>query len=92
MVSLIDVIPDLVFNAIKHGKANSIEISIKFQDERVVELIVKDNGIHELVDLGTGLGTKIMNESAISWNRERIAGHTVTTAEFAFSLEKVLPN
>jgi signal transduction histidine kinase len=92
VVALLDVIPDLVFNAIKHGKANSIEISIKFQDERVVELIVKDNGIHELLDLGPGLGTKILNESAISWNRERIASHTFTTAVFAYSLERGLPN
>jgi signal transduction histidine kinase len=92
VVALIDVIPELVFNAIKHGKANAIEISIKLKDQRVVELTVQDNGIHELIELGSGLGTKIMNESAISWKRERITGFTITTAEFAYSLEKSLPN
>lgn len=92
VVALADVIPELVFNAIKHGKADTITISINFKDERVVELTVQDNGVHELIDLGSGLGTKIMNESAISWNRERIDGHTITTAEFAYSLEKALPN
>lgn len=92
VVALIDVIPELVFNAIKHGKANAIEISVKLKDQRIVELTVKDNGIYELIDLGSGLGTKIMNESAISWNRERITGYTITTAEFAYSLEKSLPN
>jgi|GEM_PF-1047255 len=92
VVALIDVIPELVFNAIKHGKANAIEIFIKLKDQRIVELTVKDNGIHELIDLGSGLGTKIMNESAISWKRERITGFTITTAEFAYSLEKSLPN
>jgi signal transduction histidine kinase len=92
VVALIDVIPELVFNAIKHGKATAIEISIKLKDQRIVELTVKDNGIHELIDLGSGLGTKIMNESAISWKRERVSGYTVTTAEFAYSLEKSLPN
>jgi signal transduction histidine kinase len=91
-IALIDVIPELVFNAIKHGKANTITISIKFKNQRVVELAVKDNGVYELVDVGSGLGTKILDESAISWNRERIAGNTVTTAEFAYSLEKALPN
>jgi two-component sensor histidine kinase len=92
VVALIDVIPELVFNAIKHGKANAIEISIKLKDQRIVELTVKDNGIHEVIDLGSGLGTKIMNESAISWKRERVTGFTITTAEFAYSLEKSLPN
>jgi signal transduction histidine kinase len=92
VVALIDVIPELVFNAIKHGKATAIEISIKLKDQRVVELTVKDNGVHELIDLGSGLGTKIMNESAISWNRERVSGYTVTSAEFAYSLEASLPS
>lgn len=92
VVALIDVIPELVFNAIKHGKANAIEISIKLKDQQVVELIVQDNGVHEQIELGSGLGTKIMNESAISWKRERITGFTITTAEFAYSLEKSLPN
>ena len=92
VVALIDVIPELVFNAIKHGKATAIEISIKLKDQRIVELTVKDNGVHELIDLGSGLGTKIMNESAISWKRERVTDYTFTSAEFAYSLEKSLPN
>lgn len=92
VVALIDVIPELVFNAIKHGKANAIEISIELKDQRTVQLTVQDNGIYELTDLGSGLGTKIMNESAISWKRERVTGSTITTAEFAYSLEKLLPN
>ena len=91
-VALIYVIPELVFNAIKHGKADLIDISIRFKNERIVELTVRDNGIHELINVGSGLGTKILNESAISWNRKRVAGSTITKAEFAYSLEKVLPN
>tara|TARA_B110000503_G_scaffold65171_1_gene102471 strand:+ start:7438 stop:9159 length:1722 start_codon:yes stop_codon:yes gene_type:complete len=92
VVALIDVIPELVFNAIKHGKSNAIDISIKFKDERVVQLNVQDNGIYELSNLGSGLGTKILTESAITWNRERVGTSTVTSAEFAYSLEKSLPN
>ena len=91
VVALIDVIPELVFNAIKHGKATAIEISLKLKDQRIVELTVKDNGVNELIELGSGLGTKIMNESAISWKHERVSGYTVTSAEFAYSLETSLP-
>jgi len=90
--TLIDVIPELVFNAIKHGKANLINIFIGFKNEKVVELVVQDNGRNELMNVGSGLGTKILNESAISWNRERVAAQTVTSAEFAFSLDMALPS
>jgi hypothetical protein len=55
-------------------------------------LTVEDNGVRELVDVGSGLGTKILEESAISWSRKRVAGHTITAAEFAYSLERTLPN
>ena len=89
--TLIDVIPELVFNAIKHGKASLINIFIGFKNERVVELVVQDNGRNELINVGSGLGTKILNESAISWNRERVTAQTVTRAEFAFSLDMALP-
>jgi signal transduction histidine kinase len=91
LVAMNDVIPELVFNAIKHGKASAIEILIGFKNKRVVELTVQDNGIHELTTVVSGLGTKILNDSAISWNRKRINAHTITTAEFAYSLEKALP-
>jgi signal transduction histidine kinase len=90
--TLVDVIPELVFNAIKHGKANVIDISIGFKNEWVVGLTVQDNGIYELNSVVSGLGTKILNESAISWSRERVTGQTVTRADFAFSLEIALSN
>lgn len=83
--TLFDAIPELVFNAIKHGKASSIHISVGFKNERSVELTVRDNGLHELVEMGSGLGTKILNESTLSWGRERHNAHTITKAEFAFS-------
>lgn len=92
VVALIDVIPEAVFNAIKHGKADKIAISITFKDDRIVELTVTDNGVHELVDLGTGLGTKILTEATVTWQRKRVEGTTVTRAEFAYSLETALPN
>lgn len=92
VVALIDVIPEAVFNAIKHGKADKIAISIAFKDDRVVELTVTDNGVNELVDLGRGLGTKILTEATITWQRKRVEGTTVTRAEFAYSLETALPN
>ena len=84
--ALVDVLPELVFNGIKHGKATDFRIELNHLAESdVVRLVITDNGNFELVESVTGVGTRILNESCISWNRVRKDSKTVTTADFAFS-------
>lgn len=86
MATLLDVIPELVFNGIKHGAATRITIAIRFKSDRVIRLTVVDNGKNQLQGSKIGLGTKILNESSMAWNRERENNSTLTSADFAFSL------
>lgn len=86
MATLLDVIPELVFNGIKHGAATRITIAIRFKSDRVIRLTVVDNGKNQLQGSKIGLGTKILNESSMAWNRERENDSTLTSADFAFSL------
>jgi glucose-6-phosphate-specific signal transduction histidine kinase len=79
------VIPELVFNGIKHGKATEIDLRLNLINEQKVQLSVIDNGSFEKVESVTGLGTSILNESCISWSRERSSARTITVADFAFS-------
>jgi signal transduction histidine kinase len=83
--SIIDVIPELVFNGIKHGKATEIDLLLELIGEERVRLSVIDNGSFEKVESATGLGTTILNEACISWTRERSNSRTVTVTDFAFS-------
>lgn len=83
--SIIDVIPELVFNGIKHGKATEIDLQLNLIHEQKVQLSVIDNGSFEKVESVIGLGTSILNESCISWSRERSNAQTITVADFAFS-------
>lgn len=83
--SIIDVIPELVFNGIKHGKATEIDLQLNLIHEQKVQLSVIDNGSFEKVESAIGLGTSILNESCISWSRERSNAQTITVADFAFS-------
>jgi signal transduction histidine kinase len=83
--SIIDVIPELVFNGIKHGKATEIEMFLEFIEDQKIRLSVIDNGNFEKVESAIGLGTSILNESCISWTRERRAARTFTITDFAFS-------
>jgi signal transduction histidine kinase len=83
--SIIDVIPELVFNGIKHGKATKIDLLLELIDGERVRLSVIDNGSFEKVESAMGLGTTILNESCISWTRERSNARTITVSDFAFS-------
>jgi signal transduction histidine kinase len=82
--ALVDVLPELVFNGIKHGKATDFCIELNhLADSDVVRLVITDNGNFELVESITGVGTRILNDSCISWNRIRKDSKTITTADFA---------
>lgn len=83
--ALVDVLPELVFNGIKHGQATNLRIKVDLIDLNVVRLVITDNGSFELIEKATGGGTQILNESCISWDRVRKDATTVTTADFALS-------
>ena len=78
--ALIDLITELSFNAVKHGKASSIKIACQEVDNRILELSVSNDGnVLELTDR-RGLGTKLLDESTIYWNRFAEQANTVTIA------------
>jgi hypothetical protein len=67
--SLIDLVTELVFNAVKHGKPETVNIDIHMASSRSVLLEVTNNGSINEEGAGFGLGTKLLEESAISWDR-----------------------
>jgi signal transduction histidine kinase len=83
--SIIDVIPELVFNGVKHGKATEIDLLLELIGNEKVRLSAIDNGNFEKLESTLGLGTTILNESCISWTRQRDQARTVTITDFAFS-------
>ena len=84
--AIVDVIPELCFNSIKHGKANELKVLIEQNSPKTIVLKVQDNGQQmEEKSFKVGLGTKLLEECAISWKREKEQGLIVTSAEFAFS-------
>jgi uncharacterized protein YukE len=84
--ALVDVIPELCFNSIKHGKANELKVLIEQNSPKTIVLKVQDNGQQmEVKSSKVGLGTKLLDECSISWKREKEQGLIVTSAEFALS-------
>jgi two-component sensor histidine kinase len=83
--ALLDIIPELCFNSIKHGQASEVEVSLTHINPKTILLQVKNNGLVGDKDSQKGLGTKLLDECAISWHRNREKEHIITSAEFAIS-------
>ena len=83
--ALLDIIPELCFNSIKHGQASEVEVSLSHINPKTILLQVKNNGVEGDKDSQKGLGTKLLDECAISWHRNREKEHIITSAEFAIS-------
>jgi signal transduction histidine kinase len=77
--SVNDLIPELVFNSIRHGGATSIDVRIETADARTLSLSVMDNGSGDLKPARYGLGSTLLDEASISWTRSRSEGGAVTT-------------
>jgi signal transduction histidine kinase len=77
--SVNDLIPELVFNSVRHGKAGSIEVRIELADPRTLSLSVIDDGAADITSIHCGLGTALLDQASITWSRTRSDTHTSTT-------------
>lgn len=73
-----DLVPELVFNSFRHGRATSIEIRLDLDDPRTLALTVTDDGALDPRQVCEGLGTRLLDEAAITWSRTRDGERTRT--------------
>jgi signal transduction histidine kinase len=85
MVTLEELIPELSFNAVKHGGASSLVFDISFSDSKTLLLSCLDNGTRPADKSRIGLGTKLLDECAIRWRRYSQDQQTTTEIELPFS-------
>jgi two-component sensor histidine kinase len=65
--------------------ASEVEVSLEQNSPKTIILKVQDNGNKIEENSTKGLGTKLLDECAISWKREKSKDLVITSAEFAFS-------
>lgn len=82
--SINELIPELVFNSVKHGSATSIEINLEVADYRTLNLSVIDNGTNDLIATRYGLGSTLLEEASITWSRIRRDDRTTTTCTLPY--------
>ena len=71
-----DIAQEAVSNAIRHGNANRILIQIRGLTDDRIDLVVTDNGVSRADREQAGLGTKQLDDCALTWSRERRADGT----------------
>lgn len=77
--SVNDLIPELVFNSIRHGKASTVNVRLEIADPKTLSLTVTDDGDSDLIANQHGLGSSLLDEAAITWSRTRSGSCTTTT-------------
>lgn len=79
-----EFLKECVNNAIKHGQATDIEISITQLKPESIEIVVLNNG--QSTDSGpTGLGTRILDEITTTWHRSSINAGTQVWGEITLT-------
>ena len=80
-----DLAQEAVSNAVRHGGASSVWISMERSDEDVVTLTVRDNGKGVIANPGRGLGSQQLDECALEWSRGRDEGFSFLRAQLAMA-------
>lgn len=77
--SVNDLIPELIFNSVRHGSATAIKVELEMADTRTLCLTVTDDGLNYKIETPYGLGSALLDDSSISWTRSRCGELTTTT-------------
>jgi signal transduction histidine kinase len=77
--SVNDLIPELVFNSVRHGHASAIEVKLEIIQPGTLALSVSDDGSDEGAATQCGLGSRLLDEASITWSRARDGKGTTTT-------------
>ena len=75
-----ELIIELCTNAIKHGKATYIEISVEPGGDRLIDVEIKNNGV-DVAATREGYGTQLLNQSCIGWSQVRQSDMTSVRAQ-----------
>lgn len=79
-----ELVIELCTNAIKHGKATRIEMSIAQSEERLITIKISNNG-QGLDAISAGYGTQLLNQSCFDWSQESKDDITTVRAKVPFA-------
>lgn len=77
-----EIVTECVSNAIRHGRATQIQAKVQ-ASENVIEVAIADDGCGLPPATGDGLGSRMMNDVCVRWERAGTDSGTVVTAVLA---------
>jgi signal transduction histidine kinase len=76
-----ELVREACSNAIRHGKARRIEISVSVRkDDRVVEIQIDNDGLPLSRNATPGIGSQLFDEQSLEWSREQVGDRVRVTA------------
>lgn len=79
-----ELIPELCFNSINHGGATAVSISLTRETDDIVDLRITDDGRSRPESGRVGLGTLLLRDCSISWERRSTPGGSETIVRLPF--------
>lgn len=79
--SITEIVTEAVSNAVRHGRATRVEITVEAEGEDVVDLTISDNGTPNPEWQRRGLGSALYDEASISWAIRRTEDGTTLTLQ-----------
>ena len=68
----VEIVAEAVSNAVRHGSARNVEVTVGETPHRV-ELLITDDGSGE-AGFHVGLGTRLLEDCALAWSRGMVEG------------------
>lgn len=77
---VVDLMTEAVSNAVRHGEAEHIFISITIDEKHLLTLTIRDDGHSQSVEVFHGLGSALLDDCTIEWTRDITASGTTLSA------------
>ncbi len=81
-----DLLPELAFNAVKHGKARNFKLALELTSDKTVRLTAQDSGTVNDSSERNGIGSKLLDDCSIRWERSTLESGTTVIAELPLNL------
>jgi two-component sensor histidine kinase len=82
-----EILKEAVSNAVRHGDAQTVQISLKLADDGVIDLIIANDGKAPRIGVRKGLGSNLLDELTVSWSLsfDSATDRTILVARLPFS-------
>lgn len=82
---VLEIAQEAIVNAIKHGEASRIDVTIHNRSAGVLTVVIENDGNQGTGNVLPGLGTRILDEITHTWKRDFTARGVVLTAEVSLA-------